>query len=113
MIRRPPRSTLFPYTTLFRSLHAEPRRGCTAERDHRPADEIGPREAAARLAAQEEEPVAVVDRGEVDEARAPAIDELEAPHEAPEGEVRAAAPERVHRAASLRRRPERDLEAFS
>ena len=49
----------------------------------------------------------------MDEARAPAIDELEAPHEAPEGEVRAAAPERVHRAASLRRRPERDLEAFS
>src|SRR3712207_7712271 len=26
MIRRPPRSTLFPYTTLFRSVHAE-RRG--------------------------------------------------------------------------------------
>src|SRR3712207_8185512 len=24
MIRRPPRSTLFPYTTLFRSLHVEP-----------------------------------------------------------------------------------------
>src|ERR1039457_7601350 len=24
MIRRPPRSTLFPYTTLFRSLHALP-----------------------------------------------------------------------------------------
>src|SRR2546430_12609547 len=24
MIRRPPRSTLFPYTTLFRSLQAEP-----------------------------------------------------------------------------------------
>src|SRR2546430_5528024 len=23
MIRRPPRSTLFPYTTLFRSLHAQ------------------------------------------------------------------------------------------
>src|SRR5690242_21285424 len=31
MIRRPPRSTLFPYTTLFRSW-----RGCTrAERTHR------------------------------------------------------------------------------
>src|SRR5258708_15335066 len=30
MIRRPPRSTLFPYTTLFRSLLAEAvRRGCT------------------------------------------------------------------------------------
>src|SRR5256885_6285778 len=24
MIRRPPRSTLFPYTTLFRSIHAAP-----------------------------------------------------------------------------------------
>src|SRR5687767_15770287 len=24
MIRRPPRSTLFPYTTLFRSLHQQP-----------------------------------------------------------------------------------------
>src|SRR2546422_8217687 len=31
MIRRPPRSTLFPYTTLFRSLTAAPRqRGCGA-----------------------------------------------------------------------------------
>src|SRR2546427_3823250 len=32
MIRRPPRSTLFPYTTLFRSLRAEPftQRGETA-----------------------------------------------------------------------------------
>src|SRR2546422_7810589 len=27
MIRRPPRSTLFPYTTLFRSQHREPRGG--------------------------------------------------------------------------------------
>src|SRR3712207_7232286 len=27
MIRRPPRSTLFPYTTLFRSLVARPRAG--------------------------------------------------------------------------------------
>src|SRR2546430_3561068 len=40
MIRRPPRSTLFPYTTLFRSRSA-PRRGPgrrrarTAERHHR------------------------------------------------------------------------------
>src|SRR2546430_7925525 len=25
MIRRPPRSTLFPYTTLFRSHHTQPR----------------------------------------------------------------------------------------
>src|SRR2546422_6931019 len=27
MIRRPPRSTLFPYTTLFRSVRVGPRRG--------------------------------------------------------------------------------------
>src|SRR3712207_8408884 len=29
MIRRPPRSTLFPYTTLFRSEHRETRRRCS------------------------------------------------------------------------------------
>src|SRR3712207_8200694 len=32
MIRRPPRSTLFPYTTLFRSLEDEERGGPAAER---------------------------------------------------------------------------------
>src|SRR2546430_13159755 len=30
MIRRPPRSTLFPYTTLFRSLHLERLRAVVA-----------------------------------------------------------------------------------
>src|SRR3712207_8757424 len=35
MIRRPPRSTLFPYTTLFRSLDL---RGC------RPSGELDPRD---------------------------------------------------------------------
>src|SRR6267378_3986432 len=30
MIRRPPRSTLFPYTTLFRSAVEQKRRGCIA-----------------------------------------------------------------------------------
>src|SRR3712207_8069094 len=30
MIRRPPRSTLFPYTTLFRSWHGAPRRSGAA-----------------------------------------------------------------------------------
>src|SRR3989441_10834356 len=29
MIRRPPRSTLFPYTTLFRSISASTARSCT------------------------------------------------------------------------------------
>src|SRR3712207_7439439 len=32
MIRRPPRSTLFPYTTLFRSRHRPPRRGVVRRR---------------------------------------------------------------------------------
>src|SRR2546427_5721422 len=31
MIRRPPRSTLFPYTTLFRSVSLEPARRATPE----------------------------------------------------------------------------------
>src|SRR3989442_6030234 len=33
MIRRPPRSTLFPYTTLFRSQSPAPLLGVTAELD--------------------------------------------------------------------------------
>src|SRR2546426_7901514 len=46
MIRRPPRSTLFPYTTLFRSLHREEALGLEPARD-RLADtprveEVGP-----------------------------------------------------------------------
>src|SRR2546429_5796670 len=32
MIRRPPRSTLFPYTTLFRSLSREHLTGATSQR---------------------------------------------------------------------------------
>src|SRR5258705_8369822 len=36
MIRRPPRSTLFPYTTLFRSRHGFPDRGI-AQAGTRPA----------------------------------------------------------------------------
>src|SRR6266487_6656566 len=36
MIRRPPRSTLFPYTTLFRSPAGSHRRGQLVERDGHP-----------------------------------------------------------------------------
>src|SRR3712207_7063958 len=35
MIRRPPRSTLFPYTTLFRSLGRFPKADAGPERTHR------------------------------------------------------------------------------
>src|SRR5207245_6946684 len=34
MIRRPPRSTLFPYTTLFRSQRAPCRRHCWPQNTH-------------------------------------------------------------------------------
>src|SRR3712207_7958610 len=45
MIRRPPRSTLFPYTTLFRSGEHRPpdRRPPLAHADARPPDRVAPR----------------------------------------------------------------------
>src|SRR5438445_9381226 len=56
MIRRPPRSTLFPYTTLFRSLRGparEPRRRGAARRDQRPVEgrcrRAGPDRKSTRL----------------------------------------------------------------
>src|SRR5947208_5217618 len=42
MIRRPPRSTLFPYTTLFRSLDIELRDGHLVHALGQPAPEIVP-----------------------------------------------------------------------
>src|SRR3712207_8248596 len=52
MIRRPPRSTLFPYTTLFRSGGGEALERALGEHDR-----LGPRG----------QPVALVDRGRDDE----------------------------------------------
>src|SRR3712207_8044302 len=43
MIRRPPRSTLFPYTTLFRSVVACPIRSCLREVPGVPLQARGPR----------------------------------------------------------------------
>src|SRR5258707_4810811 len=45
MIRRPPRSTLFPYTTLFRSGHSVPRMLGTQERPTQVEDMIMPPQA--------------------------------------------------------------------
>src|SRR5437899_4108385 len=42
MIRRPPRSTLFPYTTLFRSRFGWRQRGGAARRHQQPAEALGP-----------------------------------------------------------------------
>src|SRR2546425_6912168 len=61
MIRRPPRSTLFPYTTLFRSCAARHRaaeireRRVTAPRSSRAAGRTGsrPRTPARRLRSEE------------------------------------------------------------
>src|SRR2546422_2695272 len=50
MIRRPPRSTLFPYTTLFRSLlHHGQRCGCAAPDEYSLADRGGFRAAPRML----------------------------------------------------------------
>src|SRR5256885_7141995 len=47
MIRRPPRSTLFPYTTLFRSIGADFARRCRREHEDQNASPQGPSAAAA------------------------------------------------------------------
>src|SRR3989454_12075301 len=44
MIRRPPRSTLFPYTTLFRSPDARPQDNVPAHQPKRAADDLPARE---------------------------------------------------------------------
>src|SRR5438309_9291773 len=53
MIRRPPRSTLFPYTTLFRSrrgwdLRPRPPRASTSAGSRRPESRLGPEHQARR-----------------------------------------------------------------
>src|SRR2546429_7274196 len=66
MIRRPPRSTLFPYTTLFRSA---PRRGRVALGGKEPA-------AVLRVAEQRREARAGVEAGKAEPVdRAAALDE--------------------------------------
>src|SRR5258708_25649476 len=57
MIRRPPRSTLFPYTTLFRSAHRRARDGNATvhfrkSRPGREWDRPGPRDHLAGLSRQ-------------------------------------------------------------
>src|SRR5256885_10695528 len=55
MIRRPPRSTLFPYTTLFRSDHAEHRSAGLQQRNQRPEQRI-PRDETLRAVDRVEHP---------------------------------------------------------
>src|SRR2546430_7918504 len=56
MIRRPPRSTLFPYTTLFRSLHLDgggERIAFQLLQHVAELDELGPRPRQRRVLAQD------------------------------------------------------------
>src|SRR3712207_6939539 len=60
MIRRPPRSTLFPYTTLFRSrivivAAAEPLVGLAPECVFEDSPHVAPRRGAAKLRIRSEE----------------------------------------------------------
>src|SRR5688572_31654652 len=52
MIRTPPRPTLFPYTTLFRSIRALDERAALCHRFRARAEENGDVAEAARLATQ-------------------------------------------------------------
>src|SRR5260370_9954360 len=49
MIRRPPRSTLFPYTTLFRSRRAAPRRRAPRAGDTEPPSPLRSEEHTSEL----------------------------------------------------------------
>src|SRR3712207_8632894 len=51
MIRRPPRSTLFPYTTLFRSLHGDRCRRRRVERRQELAELLDERQVRADVLA--------------------------------------------------------------
>src|SRR3712207_9195239 len=67
MIRRPPRSTLFPYTTLFRSPNEEAVEAveeAAADAEEAPADDAPAEEAAAEEAAAEEAPAEEAPRSE-------------------------------------------------
>src|SRR3989449_6046787 len=55
MIRRPPRSTLFPYTTLFRSLDGPQRRGEVQPRARDRLHQADPDDLADRLRGRSEE----------------------------------------------------------
>src|SRR3712207_9155792 len=66
MIRRPPRSTLFPYTTLFRSRPREPR---GQRRD--PRARVGARRARQRLLAGARRPQRPLARALAAPARVP------------------------------------------
>src|SRR2546425_13191676 len=73
MIRRPPRSTLFPYTTLFRSAPAGSRRPGGSERLVPPADlkhSVAPQAAHARRRLAEWRSLAAIRADDV--ARSPA-----------------------------------------
>src|SRR5256885_14051772 len=63
MIRRPPRSTLFPYTTLFRSVEQE------EEADHRNDDEFLNQLVREVLHCAFDQPRAVVDRHDLHTSR--------------------------------------------
>src|SRR2546426_3543344 len=74
MIRRPPRSTLFPYTTLFRSLRDNRVPGCRVEEGREVAP--GADEAASAGAAT---PTATGDYGQYRERSEEHTSELQSP----------------------------------
>src|SRR2546425_3911139 len=89
MIRRPPRSTLFPYTTLFRSWTSEQLADWTARW------ELDGRDVAFALGGAEALPAAVVETAE----RTWSLSRLTFPHEL----ARVIVYEQLYRAYTIRR----------
>src|SRR3712207_8212933 len=85
MIRRPPRSTLFPYTTLFRSADHQPPAVALGGRDEGVPGGVGEAGLAAEVAGRAgqrvlvvdlEAGVAALDRGHLREPRLPQRDRV-------------------------------------
>src|SRR5262249_6170844 len=74
MIRRPPRSTLFPYTTLFRSINVVPARGDVIHPRHSPELEVEGRAGGIGCAMHGEYRALGAGRGDVCRALVPHVD---------------------------------------
>src|SRR3989441_10403930 len=84
MIRRPPRSTLFPYTTLFRSTPGFARSGCAPGGRRRLGEVVGREENGREAGALVVAPAAVAVRG----AAAETIGRIESVRKARAGQAR-------------------------
>jgi len=91
--------------------HRLVRRRRSGEGDHRAAHDVRPRE-PRRLTADQKEPVAAVDLGEVRQESAAAVGDVETAHEPAQADLGAALDERARRARAAGARSGGDVEAL-